>query len=113
MERLRILLAGMVAGDPGQGGATWSVLQYLLGLQSLGHVVHLVEPVERLDRASVEYFDRLTAEFELSDRSALLVEETHETAGLPYGQIAEVAAEADLLLNISGMLRDLKMRGPP
>lgn len=103
----------MVAGDPAQGGATWAVLQYLLGLESLGHVVHLVEPVERLDRASVEYFDRLTAEFDIRDRSALLVEETHETAGIPYKQIAEAAAGADLLLNISGMLRDPELTSPP
>ena len=45
-ERLKILLAGMVAGDPWQGGATWAVLQYLLGLRRLGHDVALVEPIE-------------------------------------------------------------------
>ena len=44
-ERLRILFAGMVAGDPRQGGASWAVLQYLAGLEELGHEVMLVEPV--------------------------------------------------------------------
>ena len=32
---------------PRQGGATWAVLQYVLGLRALGHDVLLVEPVER------------------------------------------------------------------
>ena len=36
---VRILVAGMVAGVPGQGGATWAVLQYVLGLRRLGHDV--------------------------------------------------------------------------
>jgi hypothetical protein len=35
----------MVAGVPGQGGATWTRLQCLLGLRRLGHRVTLVEPV--------------------------------------------------------------------
>jgi hypothetical protein len=43
-ERLRILVAGMVAGVPGHGGATWAVLQWVLGLRGLGHDVLLVEP---------------------------------------------------------------------
>ena len=44
-QRLTILLSGMIAADPFQGGATWAVLQYLLGLQRLGHDVVLIEPV--------------------------------------------------------------------
>jgi hypothetical protein len=44
--KLTILLSGMIAGVPHQGGATWAVLQYLLGFKRLGHNVHFVEPVE-------------------------------------------------------------------
>jgi hypothetical protein len=44
-RRLTIIVAGMIAGDPYQGGATWAVLQYLLGLRQLGHDVHFIEPV--------------------------------------------------------------------
>ena len=43
---LRILVSGMLAGVPGQGGATWAVLQYVLGLRSLGHDVMFVEQVD-------------------------------------------------------------------
>lgn len=56
MERLRILISGMIAGDPQQGGATWAVLQYVLGLRSLGHDVKLVEPVERIEARTAAYF---------------------------------------------------------
>jgi hypothetical protein len=48
-ERLRVLVAGTVAGSHGQGGAAWAVLQYVFGLRRLGHQVHLVERVEPLD----------------------------------------------------------------
>ena len=42
---LTIVVAGMIAGDPYQGGATWAVLQYVLGLRQLGHEVYFIEPV--------------------------------------------------------------------
>ena len=44
-----IVVSGMVAAVPGQGGATWSVLQYLLGLARLGHEVYFVEPLDDAD----------------------------------------------------------------
>ena len=100
----------MVAGDPHQGGASWAVLQYVAGLRSLGHEVLLVEPVERrrLDPAGAVagYFERLPL---LDGGAALLGQGTKETLGVPYAQLSEFAAEADLLLNISGMLRDERL----
>src|SRR5260370_37466206 len=41
--RFPIIVSGMIAGDPYQGGAAWAVLQYVLGLQQLGHDVYLIE----------------------------------------------------------------------
>jgi hypothetical protein len=100
----------MVAGDPHQGGASWAVLQYVAGLRSLGHEVLLVEPVERqrLDPtgAVAGYFERLPL---LEGEAALLGKGTIETLGIPYARLSEFAAEADLLLNISGMLRDERL----
>jgi hypothetical protein len=106
-ERLRILLSGMVAGDPRQGGASWAVLQYVAGLTELGHEVVLAEPVpaEALDPEGsvVDYFRSLPL---LEGRAALLGEGGEETVGLPYGELLAFAHAADLLLNVSGMLRD-------
>jgi hypothetical protein len=115
-DRLTIIVAGMIAGDPYQGGATWAVLQYLLGLRQLGHEVHFVEPLpvsklrphgSRLSRsANVAYFRRVARAFDLESCSALLVAGTQETEGLSYDSLRRLAARTDLLINISGMLTD-------
>src|SRR5918994_3375295 len=114
--KLTILLSGMIAGIPHQGGATWAVLQYLLGLKRLGHEVYFVEPVQRaalrpsdapLARtANATHFRRVMAEFGLEQTSALLLAGTQQTVGLPYERLREVGGRADLLINISGLLTD-------
>jgi hypothetical protein len=107
MRRLRILLSGMIAGTPRQGGATWAVLQYALGFRRLGHDVLLVEPVaEDGLTAAVPYFRLVVREFELEDSAALLVNGSHRTVGVSYEELRRRAGAADLLVNISGMLRD-------
>jgi glycosyltransferase involved in cell wall biosynthesis len=110
-ERLKIMVAGMVAGDPHQGGATWAVLQYAEGLAALGHEVLVVEPVAPAALApagaAAAYFRSLRS---LTRRSALLSRDSsRRTLGLPYRRLEEFAAEADLLLNLSGMLRDERL----
>lgn len=102
----RILFSGMVAGVPGHGGATWSVLQYVLGFRRLGHDVLFVEPVHELSTAVAAYFDDVVGEHELEDAAALLLEGSDDTIGLSYGRVCERARAADVLVNVSGMLRD-------
>lgn len=113
MSGLRILFGGMVAGDPEQGGASWSILQYLLGFRALGHEVRLIEPVDGLDPAVVSYFERLVRDFDLEGEAALLVRGSQTTAGAAYEGLTRWAAEADVLFNVSGMLRDEELAGPP
>jgi hypothetical protein len=100
----------MCAGDPEQGGASWAVLQYLAGLDRLGHEVRLVEPVAsealRPDGRVAKYFRSLPL---LEGRAALLEKGGTKTLGLAYGDLLEYAESADLLLNISGMLRDERL----
>jgi hypothetical protein len=111
-ERLRILVSGMIAGDPWQGGATAAVLQYVEGLRRLGHEVLVVEPVEAAalrDERVASYFSSLAP---LAGSAALLARGGTETLGLPYARIERFAREADLLLNISGMLRDERLLEP-
>jgi hypothetical protein len=113
VSRLRILFSGMVAGDPEQGGASWAVLQYVLGLRALGHEVCLVEPVDRLEPRSVDYFSKLARDFDLDGHAALLVRETAEACGVPRRELIRFAHSADVLFNVSGMLRDEELVGPP
>src|SRR3954454_11406500 len=114
--KLKIVFSGMIAADPHQGGATWAVLQYVLGLKELGHEVLLVEPIStsaiRPQGASfagsenARYFQNVLTEFSLQDSAALLHSETGETIGLPYDVLEAFANGADALINISGMLTD-------
>jgi hypothetical protein len=100
----------MLAGNPYQGGATWAVLQYVLGLRRLGHDVVFVEPVSSRQEASERYFDQVLDSFGLRESSSLLV--GRETAiGLPYAELADWARTADVVLDISGLLRDEELWG--
>src|SRR3712207_2298547 len=106
----------MIAGVPHQGGATWAVLQYLLGLKRLGHEVYFVEPVKEaalrpigapLDRSTnAAYLRQVMADFGLDGTSALLQTGTQQTVGLPYDRVHEIARRADVLVNISVLLAD-------
>ncbi|HXS33570.1 MAG TPA: hypothetical protein VN758_07355 [Solirubrobacterales bacterium] len=112
-DRLKILLSGMVAGDPHQGGASWAVLQYVVGLRSLGHEVVLVEPVEATKLDPTGEVGRYFGELPLLDgAAALLAWGSRDTLGLPYAALERFAAEADLLINVSGMLRDERLLEP-
>jgi len=102
---LSIAIAGMVAGQPGQGGAAWAVLQYVLGLRALGHDVLLVEPVRRLGPGVEPFFGALVESFGLRG-SAAVVEEGGRTLGIPRSDLVARMRRADVLLDISGMLRD-------
>jgi hypothetical protein len=113
---VRILISGMVAGDPRQGGATWAVLQYALGFAELGHEVALVEPVdaERLaDDGTTAYFRAVTRRFGLTGRAALVERGGTSTVGGTYEEVRRIAERSDVLVNISGMLADEELRGPP
>jgi hypothetical protein len=119
--RLTILLSGMIAGVPHQGGATWAVLQYLLGFRRLGHEVYFVEPLAEAslrpagaalaDSINAAYFRQVMAEFGFTHAAALLVQRSRETVGLPYAELLRLARRADLLINISGMLTDPELFG--
>src|SRR3954452_24973439 len=115
-NKLKIMFSGMITADPHQGGATWAVLQYVLGLKELGHEVLLVEPISAssvrpknvsfAESENARYFQNVLSEFSLEESVALLHTETRETIGQPYEALEAFARSADVLINISGMLTD-------
>jgi hypothetical protein len=115
-HRLTIVVSGMIAGDPRQGGATWAVLQYLLGLRRLGHNVLFVEPLDEkslrpagvalADTDNAAYFHAVMEQFGFGASAALLLAGTQETVGLSFTQMRRLTEQADVLINISGMLTD-------
>jgi hypothetical protein len=122
MDRLRILVSGRIAADPHHGGATWAVLQYLLGLRALGHQVSFIEPIDAAalqphrtlaGSINARYFDAVADRFGLAQRdAALLVTGTRETHRRSYDDLLRTAGSSDLLINISGLLRDEALLGP-
>jgi hypothetical protein len=109
---LRIVVSGMVAGDPDQGGATWAVLQYVLGLRRLGHEVLLVEPVEKLTLPIAASFAATTAQYGLQGTSALVTRDSQESWGLERDALRVRTRRADVLINASGLLLDPELTAP-
>lgn len=109
---MKVVVGGTVAGVPGQGGASWAVLQYVLGLQRLGHDVTLIEQVAILAPEVESYFRHVAGAFGLAGRAGM-VDSEGRTAGLDRRTLHERVQTADVLLNLSGILRDPELRDPP
>jgi hypothetical protein len=113
---LNILVAASMSATPGQGGWTWAVLQYVLGLRQLGHRVLLLDVLPEAasstmagaleNSVSASEFQRTTSQFGLGGESALLLHGTAQAVGLTYADVRDFARRSDLLLNLSGSLRD-------
>ena len=111
-ERRRIVVAGMLAGVPRQGGATWAVLQYVLGLRRLGHEVVVVEEVApEAFAGAAPRLAALARAFDLGPWAALVARGSGEVAGLERTALARAVDGADLLLNLSGTLTDEDLLG--
>jgi hypothetical protein len=112
----------MIAADPHEGGATWAVLQYLLGFRRLGHEIFFVEPIQPkalgpefaglAASQNAAYFREVVCQFGLAAHSALLLAGTEETVGLSHAELRAIARDTDVLINISGMLEDPALLEP-
>jgi hypothetical protein len=117
---LRIAVSGMIAAVPHHGGATWAVLQYLLGFRRLGHDVLFVEEVDPkalggeapAHSRNASYMEAVAARFGLDGSWALLEAGTRRTAGLDYEELQRRARDVDVLINISGILTDEELLAP-
>ena len=113
---LRIVVGGMIGAVPGQGGATWAVLQYLLGFARLGHEVYFVEALDSkllqpsdatLDRSTnAQYCGHVMRQYGLDHSWALIRRGARESAGLSYRSLARIGSETAVLVDISGTLAD-------
>ena len=111
--KLNIFVVGSIAAVPNQGGWTWAVLQYLLGLRRLGHTVTYVDIIDpKLIEEHGEfspsslYFREVMADFELRRSSAMLLKGRQEAIGITYSELTNLARKADLLINLSAVLQD-------
>ena len=116
---LRIVVSGLIGQHP-LGGVAWDYVQYAAGLARLGHDVYYLEDsgewpydprgataaAARVHDCSVNvaHLDGVMERFGLADRWAFRCSLDGSWAGLSESRVREVAATADLLLNVSGSL---------
>src|SRR5438128_835915 len=103
-----MLFSGMVGAVPGQGGAVWAVLQYLLGFRDLGWDVWFVEPAEPAAAARV---GAVLDAFGFSGRWAVVAPDG-ATLGVERQELLAAAHRAELLINVSGALTDPALLEP-
>lgn len=116
-SRLRIIVTGLIAQYP-LGGVAWDYLQYPLGLARLGHDVYYVEDtgqwpynphddgVSESCEFNVSYLAEVMARFGLENRWAYRFAWDGKWRGLQDRARNEVIRTADLIINVSGTLRD-------
>jgi len=119
-QKLRLVVLGMMGRCP-FGGQTWLYLNWLCGLQRLGHDVWYVEddsvwPYDPCQDAvtddcgyAVGHITRCMERIGLPDRWAFrLVSGRRVCRGLPAGELGELYRSCDALLNVGGAtdLRD-------
>lgn len=115
---MKIVVGGALANKPGYGGEAWVRLSWIRGLQSLGVDVLFLEEIEAENcvgpqgsvcaleaSQNLAYFRQVTAAWGLAGSAALINPTSGESVhGLGLQDVLEFAADADLLVNISGHL---------
>jgi hypothetical protein len=109
------IVSGPLANKPFKGGAAWTRLSWALGLRRLGFDVCFVEQIDPAacvdesgapaafeQSANLAFFRRVTRRFGLAGSAALVCGERVE--GLPMPELLDRAADAELLLNLTGHL---------
>jgi len=105
------VVSGALANKPFNGGEAWVRLSWVLGLRRLGVETYFVEEIA--SSAARAYFESVVRDFGLDGRVALLCEGGRETIGLGLDELVDIAAEADVLFNVSGHLRRAEVLAGP
>jgi len=124
-KKLTIVVGGYIVAYP-LGGMTWHHLNYLLGLQDLGHEVYFLEdsgtycypfdPVKNITTTDPQYgLDYLAstfAQYGIPPRYHYYSEFLDRSWGIPADEMNAVLGRADLLLYVSGVtpLRESRPR---
>jgi hypothetical protein len=120
------IVASPLANKPLSGGHAWVPLSFAVGLRRLGFDVYLVEqidsgvcvdagggPASFAESINRSFFIDVTDEAGFAGRRALISDGGRESEGFDLERLREIAADADLLVNISGHARlDGLVSGP-
>jgi hypothetical protein len=112
-----IIVSGAIANKPMSGGEAWVRLSWVLGLHRLGYEVVLVEQIDSADCVDAEgrsapfensvnrlAFDAAARLLPPGCTAALLCDGGRSGDGPGLGEVLDRAADAELLVNISGHL---------
>lgn len=111
----QIVIAGAVAGKPGNGGHSWVFLQYLLGFRGLGYEVLLLDswqpdPANPLqDSLQWEYLRRIAQGFGLEGSVCLLDRSGGPALGISREEALQRVRRSVLFLNIMGYCDDAEI----
>jgi hypothetical protein len=118
MDRLKIIVGAVLSVPPFSPGMAWNWMQLVQGLQRLGHDLVFIEEVDPawcVDgvgrtaplSASVNQrtFLEATGHFAPNGRACQLMRDGSATTGLDWESVKAAAADADLLINISGHIQ--------
>lgn len=112
-----VIVGGALANKPNNGGEAWVRLSWIRGLQRLGFAVVFAEqiapdacvdetgavvPFER--SVNLAYFQQVTGQFGLTGSSILICGDGDQSYGLGFAELLDRAADAAVLVNISGHL---------
>lgn len=121
MERLRIIVTGLIAQHYSLGGVTWDYIQYIIGLHRMGHEVFYFEDsgewpyppdggasgnelVASDCRPNTSFLGQVLERYGLKDRWAYHFPTRPEWFGLSERRRKSIIRSADLLINVSGTL---------
>jgi len=99
-----ILVAGALANKPQNGGGAWERLTWMAGLRRLGFDAVFVEQAVPGSAVDVEWFRSAVEFFGVDDRAALVSTAGETVIGIAWPNLLDLAATADLLINLSGHL---------
>lgn len=108
-----VIVSGAVANKHRHGGSAWVRLSWAEALARLGFDVLFVEQLDPAvpAQAGAAAFRKAIAAVGLDRASSLLAADGHALAGLSREELLDRATGAELLVNISGHLRDPLLRG--
>ncbi len=85
-----------------RGGHAMSNLQWLHGLERLGHRILFIDYLEDYSQPAISTFQRIICEWWHPDQCALILTRSTESLyGLSTGQVRRFAAEADALITLN------------
>ena len=121
MNRLKIIVTGLIGQHYEMGGVTWDYIQYLQGLKLLGHEVYYIEDsgewpynltggpngdqweTQNCDQ-NVSHIHQVLQRFGMENNWGYKYPVTGTWFGMSEKKRENVIRESDLLLNISGTL---------